>query len=365
MNSKRKVRMALIGTGGYGASIGRAALRSDYIDLAYCFDINRENALKFTAEASDYQRTNNAAAICHTTQTFAGKTTVEILDSFEDILAREDIEAILLVTPNQYHKEQIVQASQAGKHIFVEKPMCVNVAEGTAIIKACNKANIILTVGHNGRRKAGHRLMKQIIDKGDIGRPITAEGNFSRFGVGNMNPESWRFRKSTCPGLPFTQLGVHQVDTLQYLIGYVKKVSSMFSRLYIDGDNHDTTVALMEFQCGALGYVGAAYCVPGVYYINVYGTEANLWCIGGGDVKIEKHGSRDGEIIPIDNIVDTQLEEVEDFAKAIIENKRLEVTGISALWVVAVMQAVVLSNERGGVPVDLLTEFEEELSPLM
>ncbi|MBM4314123.1 MAG: Gfo/Idh/MocA family oxidoreductase, partial [Deltaproteobacteria bacterium] len=145
MVKKDKVRVALIGTGSWAAVIANAVQRSGKLELATC-----------------YSRTPEKCAA------FSRKYGCDREQSFQDVLKRTDIEGVLLTTPNAVHAEHAIAAAQQGKHVYVEKPIANTISDGRKMVEACREAGVALLVGHDMRRLAGFRKMKELIDRGAI-----------------------------------------------------------------------------------------------------------------------------------------------------------------------------------------------------
>jgi predicted dehydrogenase len=326
MHDQQLVRLALFGPGGFGYERARALSSNPLIDFAACYS-------PVEAERLSCQREFGARAAENADQIWSDPTIV----------------GVVLSTPNQVHWQQVSQAAASGKHVFVEKPLAPSVAEARQIVDACTSANVILMVGHNARRRQRIRTMKHLLQGGRLGQPLVAETNNSHAGGLSIQPGDWRWTRTNCPGGPLSQLGVHHVDTLQYLIGPVARVSAWQRRLAVTADIDDVTTTLLEFENGALGYIGAHYAVPDIRYVFVLGTQANArWDRALGLVFESERGR---EQIPIEEN-DTVQEEIDEFARCIINVESPEVGGAEALAAVAVIEAAVLSNQRGQ-PVDI------------
>src|SRR4030042_709460 len=156
MGKEDKVRLALIGIGSWSPVIAGAVARSKRAVLVTCFSRTPEKRAAFSKEYGCDQE-----------------------ESCEDVLKRNDVNGVLLTTPNAIHAEQAVLAAQHGKHIFVDKPIANTLADGKKMIEACDKAKVTLIVGHDIRRVSGFRKVKEMIDQGAIGRPVMVESNFS------------------------------------------------------------------------------------------------------------------------------------------------------------------------------------------
>jgi len=236
MAKQDKVGMALIGIGGWGGIIGSAVQRSKKAKLVTC-----------------YARTPEKR------QAFGQKYGCDQEKSFEDVLKRDDVEGLLLVTPNAVHAEHAVLAAQHGKHVYVDKPIANTLADGKKMIEACKKAGVVLLVGHDIRRVSGFRKAKELIDQGAIGKPVMVESNFSgRLGF-ELTPDKWRWRgdDSGCPAGALMTMGVHHADTLNHYFGPIKKVFAFFNKLYTPADVEDVTMTTFQFESGALGYIGS------------------------------------------------------------------------------------------------------------
>lgn len=290
--------------------------------------------------------------------------------SYEALLADPEVEGVLVTSPNQDHPAHACAAAGAGKHVFLEKPMANTVREAKAILRACQQAGVVLSIGHEFRRAPAHRAMKAMGEAGELGRLLMAEGNFSTRAGLATRPGHWKWRRENIPGGPMTQVGIHQFDTLCYLLGRPARVTACFSRVATPAEMDDVTQALVEFESGALGYVGAAYSSPITFFTNLYGTEANLFFavdtmgeghtahhVGrSGELWAQKAGAARRERVPLRE-GDVLVEELEEFAECIRLGKRPEVDGEQGLLTaVLVLAAVRSARERRPVAVQELLD---------
>src|SRR5262249_10271011 len=102
--------------------------------------------------------------------------------SVDALLARKDVQAVVLATPDQVRKEHAVKAAAAGKHVLCEKPMAPTVADCDAIISACKKAGVNLAVVQTERYRKITQKAKQYIDDGVLG-PIWMVRTISSFPI--------------------------------------------------------------------------------------------------------------------------------------------------------------------------------------
>ena len=302
-------------------------------------------------------------------QEFAAAFQCDQDSSYEDVLKRQDVEAILLTTPNSAHGAMTVMAAEHGKHVLVEKPIANQVPDARRMIEACRKSGVILSVAHNQRRLAGYRKIKAMIQAGSLGKVVMAETNFSHNGGFRLTPQMWRWYEEECPGGPMMTLGVHPAETLQYLLGPVQSVSAFFNRLCLPTEIIDAGAAVLRFESGALGYLGSNFITPWVNYCNVYGTEANLYLTvdlparkpdetpgqygntwNTADRNSALYLKRKGEDqkVKVDlGIGEILTEEVKEFADCIRNRKDPETGGAEGLQALAVILASIQAARTG------------------
>jgi predicted dehydrogenase len=300
--------------------------------------INRSGKLKITA---CYSRSEEKRAA------FAAKYGCRAVPSYEAILADSDIEAVINTTPNGVHLETTRAAADAGKHVFLDKPIANTVSDGRRITELCRKAGVVLALGYQRRRENQFRWIKRQIDEGVFGKLVNAEANISRDRLGKIDLGSWRYQAAGMPGGVMLQIGIHYTDVLEYLIGPVKAVSGQFARLVLPGDNPDVASLVLEHENGALSTLNASYASASEYYLmNIYGKEATAYYDMFEGLRMLKRGEEKPVKVPFAN-KDTIAEELEEFADAIRGGGAPEVGGEYATTSLAVIRAGILSAREG------------------
>jgi predicted dehydrogenase len=287
---------------------------------------------------------------------FARDFNCDPCDSIEKMLADERVQGVVVCTPNDIHAENCIAAAEAGKHVFVDKPITSRVDDALKVIQVCAEHEVLLSVGHNSRRGGRYRKMRQLLAKGAAGTTCMAEGHQSHNGGLRLAADAWRADSSRCPALPLTQLGVHMADTMRYLLGRIDAVSSMMARRHIPIDNVDTTVQLLRFEDGLVGYLGSNYIAPGTGWLRIYGTEAVIETDHntGGVMVRYPDGRREIHPPPESR---PNVEEIEEFGRAIRGECKVEVDGTAGMENLAVVLAALKShNERREVTVDEVIE---------
>jgi len=268
-----------------------------------------------------------------------------VYDDLNGFLSHPGLEAVIISAPNSLHLELGVAAFGAGKHVLIEKPLANTVRDAAELVRNAAARRRVLAVGHNSRRDAHVRAMRRLLDDGVLGRVVLAEGHFSRDAGFSLRPDQWRWSASAAPGGPLTLLAVHEIDTLQYLLGPVRRVFGWQRRLVIAAEIPDTTVTMLEFGTGALGVVGTSYVSPLARAVRLFGSSANArWDQQSGLVVDDPKGdSRPVRLDPVDTLRD----ELDDFAGSVREGRDPEVDGVTGLINVAVTEAAIEADRRG------------------
>src|SRR5215470_8855533 len=162
------VRVGCIGMGWWSDVLADAIKRSGKLAIVACY--------------SRSEQKRNA---------FATKYGCRAATSYEAILADSGIDAIVNTTPNNVHLETTRAAAQAGKHVFLDKPIANTVSDGRKIAAACRAAKVVLALGYQRRRESHFRWMRDQIDAGTFGKLVNAEANISRDRLGKIDLNSW------------------------------------------------------------------------------------------------------------------------------------------------------------------------------
>ena len=275
-----------------------------------------------------------------------GITTVSSLD---EVIAKDEVEAVLLATPHSTHADQIVLFAEAGRHIFVEKPLTLTVGEGRRAVSAARKAGVILQVGHWRRRVPALRELNRLRESGELGIVHYAEANRS-YPNGLTPRTGWRADPSESPAGGMTGLGVHLADSLYYLLGPAKRVTAVSKQIIAVGPLDDVTSALIEYESGPLATLTTSMVVPDVARTALHGTKATAWIERDGDILcVQGVGERSPEVTEYPReLLDPVADQLAEFARCIREGIDPEVTGEVALESVAILEAITLSSAGAG-----------------
>jgi len=155
---------------------------------------------------------------------------------YRDLLARNDVDAVAITSPDFTHEEIAIAAFKARKHVFCEKPLAITTESCDRILEAWQESGMKFIVGFNLRYMNLFRVMKDIVDSGTIGEIKAAwVRHFVGFG-GDYYYHDWHSKKENCTSL-LLQKASHDIDMIHWLTGhYGKKVSAFGSLDYYGGD---------------------------------------------------------------------------------------------------------------------------------
>jgi predicted dehydrogenase len=316
------MKVGCVGMGWWSDVLADAIKRSGKLTIAGCYSRSAEKREKFAAK-------------------YGGRA----FPSYEALLADRSIDAVINTTSNGAHLETTRAAAEAGKHVFLDKPIANTIADARAITEACRSAKVVLALGYQRRRESHFRCVRQHI--GEFGKLVNAEANISRDRLGQIDLNSWRYTAEGMPGGVMLQIGIHYTDVLEYLLGPVSAVSGRFVRLVLPGDNPDVASLLLEHENGALSTLNASYASASEYYLmNIYGKEATAYYDLHQGLRVLKRGSKASTPLAAEKN-DTIVEELEEFMRAVRGDGEPEMDGERSTASLAVILAGIRSAKEG------------------
>lgn len=149
-------------------------------------------------------------------------TGCRIVKKFSGLTSDPEIELIIVNTPDHTHYEYVREAILAGKHVVVEKPFTIAVAEGQELIDLAKEKGVILSVFQNRRWDGGALTVKEILKKGQLGRIVEFESHYDRY-RNYIQENTWKEDKKAGTGTLYN-LGSHQIDEALFLFGLPESV---------------------------------------------------------------------------------------------------------------------------------------------
>jgi len=197
--------------------------------------------------------------------------------SYEKFL-QEEMDAIIVCSENIHHKEMVIQAAKAKKHILCEKPIATNLEDAQDMVKVCEDENVTLQIAYPVRFSTPIRELKTLIDSGELG-DIVAFRTTNR----GQNPGSWFIEKDKSGGGAVLDHTVHMVDIMRWFLGVeVEEVKAHVDSYFYDLDTDDAGLLTLQFENGVIASHDASwsrfdqYPVWGDVTIEVIGTKKTV-----------------------------------------------------------------------------------------
>jgi UDP-N-acetyl-2-amino-2-deoxyglucuronate dehydrogenase len=250
-------------------------------------------------------------------QKLAESYPADIYVDYHELVRREDIDIVNVLTPSGLHAEVGIAAAKAGKHVIVEKPMDVSLAKADALIEACRQSGVKLCCISQHRFDFAMQDLKQAIASDKLGR-LNFCGSYTQWYRSQNYYDSgdWRGTWALDGGGALMNQSIHYVDMLQYVMGPVEEVYAHTAALaHVRIEVEDIAVATVKFRSGAVGVIeGMTLAYPG-------------FC-----ARLEVFGTDGGVIIENDQIKDWQLRSGEKYERPPAETHLIVGTTSADIW---------------------------------
>ena len=282
-------------------------------------------------------------------------------DSLDALLLDSRVDGVFVASPNALHAGQTIQAARAGKHVLAEKPMATSPEDAIAMVRACQDNGVKLGTGFELRYHPGHVLARDLIHKGVLGPVGLAQGQWGR-GVRAQRGhvprtglrEWWEQPEFIGDASTMMGLGVHVVDLLRFLLGQeVMEVAAVTDGQTEQQPLEHLATMLLRFDGGTIAMACCGRLLPDTRNdFNVYGTDgritgtATVWEARMGKLQVISETVNQTEVYPYDYLANF-VSELEDFQKAVEEDREPTATGMDGLRAVQVTSAVVESARTG------------------
>lgn len=325
------IQAAILGMGRWGQNLHQSVLNSKQIRISHV-------CTRSPAKVVEYCEQNN----------------LTLVDRYDELLANPEIDAVIIATPHSQHSGQILQAADAGKHVFVEKPFTLSAADARQCLDRMADKNLKVGIGHNRRFAPNTQALKQLLDNQTLGELIYIDGMFSAQMAGSKG--QWRDSRQESPAGGMTSLGIHIVDMFRFLCGEMSIISATSSRLQTTCDFDDATVVKLGFKQGFSGILTTLTAAPMQWSVRLYGTMGRAELHEQNKLVIVNDGEEE-QIIQYDGYEYPVLKTIgaclEDFAESIAVDRPFSIPPDQILHCTQVLEAIVNSSQSSARPVNI------------
>lgn len=325
------LRTAQIGLGWWGSQVTSRLKDSEKIEIVCGVDPSVETAEKYRATHG-----------------------LPVYSDYQQVLDDPSVEAVILTVPHRFHEAAVLQGAAAGKQVFCEKPLSLDVASARRMIAACDEAGILLGIGHERRFEPAWEEIKKMADAGEFGQILHMEGNWSHDRWLNMAEDNWRGSKEEAPAAGWTGVGVHLSDMMLSLVQPVVEVQAHTARRILRIPTGDVVSVHLHFADGTTAHIANVTATPDYGRLAVFGSHA--WAEARETQHVDPGGTAHFYVRRRGDTQQTRrdLEPVntvkaayEHWADAVAGRVPYRVTNEERLGNVAILEAVVRSAESG------------------
>ena len=346
-----KIGFGIIGCGVISGTHRKAIEAVEMAELVACCDVIEDRARAWAEEAGlggSYHR------------------------DLEDLLARDDIQAVCVCTPSGMHSQHAIMAAQAGKHILCEKPLDVTLRRIDDMIAAAERNNVKLAGVFQRRTYESTKRVREAVRTGKLGKLVLGDCYQKYFRSHEYYASGdWRATWELDGGGALMNQGVHGIDLIMHLMGPVRRVSAYARRLVRNIAVEDTAVAVVEYENGAVGVIeGTTSVTPGSGCqveisgdngtIALSGDTITAWKIPGVEEEGAEAVTEGTASDPTALAATGHVAHVQDLCQAIIEDREPAIPGREARRAVELIKAIYKSSREGGATVELPLSYVDD-----
>jgi predicted dehydrogenase len=324
------ISAAVVGLGWWGKTIARQLRSSRSIRLVRAIDVDPRGA--------DWAREHSLPFSTH----------------YPDALGDSGVDAVILCTPHAQHREQVLQAAAARKHVFCEKPLALTRRDAVECVGACRSAGLVLGIGHERRFEPPILELRRLVESGELGTPLQIEANFSQDKFLNLPADNWRLSAKDAPAGPMTATGIHLLDLAVSILGPARRAVANVSQLGSQLSNGDTLGALVGFANGTNALISAMLATPFVGRFALYANKGWVEVVDKAHpeasegwilTKCLRGGRPERREYPAAPAVLTNLDA---FGDAVAGRAPYPVTDAELVGTIAALEAIFTSARNGG-----------------
>jgi len=276
--------------------------------------------------------------------------------AFDELLTHQDVDVIYVASPNVFHKEQVIKAAEAGKHVFCQKPMGMNAMECEEMLSVCEKNNVQLGMGFCYRFQGAQETVKRMIAEETVGKVTYLHFSFN---LGGYNPETagWRCDPKLSGGGPLMDLAPHLIDLMSFLTD--KRVESVMA--YVKPEWNETSIELdvetvLELAGGIRASMDISFVRGNMHNYTIVGNKGQIRALGTMCWNNQIPGIGKGKLFieqgmeseEIDFFTEEHLEkELRLFCNALENGTAVPVSGEDGLYVQKIIDAIYESGRTG------------------
>ncbi|MGD9496713.1 MAG: Gfo/Idh/MocA family protein [Armatimonadota bacterium] len=303
---------------------------------------------------------NEAAA-----KTLAAEYGAEAYTDLAQMLQRDDIHVVNILTPSGLHAKLGIQCADAGKHVICTKPIDITLEAIDALIAAGERNEVKIAATHQNRSYPVYEKIKSYVDTGRLGEMLYGSAFVPWYRSDEYYSDGWHGTKALDGGGALINQSIHYIDLLIWYLGAVDRIFGFADALAHDIETEDMGTAVLKFVGGQHGIIQGSTCTYGGMpaRLELHGTKGNVITVGDdialwdveGDERIEdplagrKGGAADPKAGMPEQAVVSHVKQIGDVLAAIEQGREPVLDGREARRAVEVILAIYRSSETGQV----------------
>ncbi len=332
-----RLNFCVVGCGGFGSRRVNA-LRKIGAPISCLVDVNEKLVSKLAEEVGCDYETDYTKAV-----------------------KRDDVDCVVVATPNKFHAPVAIAALNAGKHVICEKPLARTGKEAHEMVEAAERNKVFLKTGSNLRYFSNVKKAKELVDGGAIGQPIFIRGWIGHDGQKVLH--AWNIDPDMAGGGTLLDNGAHILDLFRWFMGDFSDCFGYVRTLSMPIKVEDNGMGLFRFKDGKMAFIQSSWTEwSGYMYMEVYGSEGSViidnrgervadtgkWLVSSKAICTAKDGTH--QIFDYSTEPPQSYElELKDFIDHVGRGKQPMASGHDGMKVVEMVQAVYESSKTGRV----------------
>ena len=220
----------------------------------------------------------------------------DFVENYDELLKREDVDAVMVCTSTDLHHDVIKKAALAGKHIFTEKVLCFTEAEALDVAEAVRESKVKFCISFPWRSRGDFLWIKEAVDSGLVGKiNYCRMRNAHNGALAGWLPETF-YDPETCGGGAMMDLGAHSMYFLNWIMGEPIKAVSAFTNVLVESVE-DNAVTVLTYKDGAIGVSETGFVAPNnPFELEIVGDKGTI--LAGGFVNKVCYNVGEGWVFP-------------------------------------------------------------------
>ena len=278
---------------------------------------------------------------------------------YREAVRRDDIDCVIVATPNKFHAPITIAALEAGKHVICEKPLARNPEEAREMVEAAERNGVFLKTGSNLRYFSNVRKAKELIDGGAIGKPLFVRGWIGHDGKRVLH--AWNVKREMSGGGTVLDNGAHILDLFRWFVGDFSECFGKVATLHLPIEVEDNGMGIFRAEDGRMAFIQSSWTEwSGYMYMEIYGSEGSViidnrgekavntgkWIVTSNTIYTAKDGSRQVFDYSAEPPQSYELE-LRDFITSVESGRQPIASGYDGMKVVEMVHAIYESSRTG------------------